>query len=165
MPGLTLPRVPAPLTAELHRPALPLDPAVRASAAIGLITVGIIHVLEIQGQLSGAAWLTAGFVLLAASAPVAGLWLLARPSSAAWGFSGLVCLLAAAGYILTRSVPVPGDTGDRGNWLEPLGVAALFTEVIVTILAVLVLASMAAPGRRVMSTPARPQRQIGPLSR
>jgi hypothetical protein len=44
-------------------------------------------------------------------------------------------------------------------------VAALFTEVIVTILAVLVLASMATPGRRVASTPARPQRQVGPLSR
>jgi hypothetical protein len=167
MPGLTLPRVPARLTAELQRPALPLDPAVRAAAAIGLITVGIIHVLEIPGQLSGAAWLTAGFVLLAACAPVAGLWLLARPSSAAWGFSGLVCFLAAAGYILTRSVPVPGDTGDRGNWLEPLGVAALFTEGIVTILAVLVLASMATPGRRGTSPPAAPQRRdrLGPLSR
>jgi len=49
---------------------------------------------------------------------------------------------AAAGYILTRSVPVPGDTGDDGNWLEPLGVAALMTEVVVAILAVLVLASV-----------------------
>ena len=137
----------------------------RASAAIGLITVGIIHVLEIQGQLSGAAWLTAGFVLLAACAPVAGLWLLARPSSVAWSFSGVVCFLAAAGYILTRSVAVPGDSGDRGNWLEPLGVAALFTEGIVAILAVLVLASIATPGRRGTSTPARPQRQLGPLSR
>jgi len=143
-----LPKVPARLTAELQRPALPLDPAVRAAAAIGLITVGLIHVLEIQGQLSGAAWLTTGFVLLAACAPVAGLWLLARPSTAAWAFSGLVCFLAAAGYILTRSVAVPGDTDDRGNWLEPLGVAALFTEVIVTILAVVVLASIATSGRR-----------------
>jgi len=167
MPGRRLPRVPARLTAEHQRPALPLDPAVRASAAIGLITVGIIHVLEIQGQLSGAAWLTAGFALLAACAPVAGLWLLARPSSAAWGFSGLVCFLAAAGYILTRSVPVPGDTGDRGDWLDPLGVAALFTEGIVTILAVLVLASMATHGRRGTSTPAGPQRRdrLGPPSR
>jgi len=172
MPGRRLPRVPARLTAEHQRPALPLDPAVRASAAIGLITVGIIHVLEIQGQLSGAAWLTAGFALLAACAPVAGLWLLARPSSAAWGFSGLVCFLAAAGYILTRSVPVPGDTGDRGDWLNPLGVAALFTEGIVTILAVLVLASMATHGRRGTSTPAGPQRpdrqrrdRLGPPSR
>ena len=166
MLGFTLPRVPERLTAEIQRPALPVDPAVRAAAAIGLITVGIIHVLEIQGQLSGAAWLTAGFVLLAACAPVAGLWLLARPSSGAWGFSGLVCFLAAAGYILTRSVAVPGDPADRGNWLEPLGVAALFTEGIVTILAVLVIASIATPGRRASNaTPARLPRQVGPLSR
>jgi hypothetical protein len=165
MSSFTLPKVPEHLTAELQRPALPLDPAVRASAAIGLITVGIIHALEIQGQLSGAAWLTAGFVLLAACAPVAGLWLLARPSSAAWAFSGLVCFFAAGGYILTRSVAVPGDPADRGNWLEPLGVAALFTEVIVTLLAALVLASIATPGRRRNTTPARPQRQIGPLTR
>jgi hypothetical protein len=165
MLGFTLPRVPERLTAEIQRPALPVDPAVRASAAIGLITVGIIHVLEIQGQLSGAAWLTVGFVLLAACAPVAGLWLLARPSSVAWGFSGLVCFLAAGGYILTRSVAVPGDPGDRGNWLEPLGVAALFTEGIVTILAVLVIASIATRGRRGTNTPARLPRQIGPLTR
>jgi hypothetical protein len=139
---LSLFRVPAHWTAELHRPALPIDPAVRAAAAIGLITVGLIHVLEIQGQLSGAAWLTAGFCLLAVCAPAAGLWLLTRPSSAAWQFGGVVCFLAAGGYVLTRSVPVPGDTGDVGNWLEPLGVAALFIEGIVAILAGLVLASI-----------------------
>jgi hypothetical protein len=143
MPDLFTPfRVPAHWTAELHRPALPIDPAVRAAGAIGLITVGLIHVLEIQGQLSGSAWLTAGFCLLAACAPAAGLWLLARPSSAAWQFSGVICFLAAGGYILTRSVPVPGDRSDVGNWLEPLGVAALFTEGIVAILAGLVLASI-----------------------
>ena len=159
MPGLvSLPRIPAQWTAELHRPALPADPAVRAAGAIGLITVGLIHVLEIQGQLSGAAWLTVGFVLLAASAPVAGLWLLARPSSVAWQVSALVCLAAAGGYILTRSVAVPGDTGDRGNWLgDPLGPASLFVEGIVIILAVLVLASIRVRGQR--ATPVPQQRQ------
>ncbi len=154
MPGLvSLPRVPAQWTAELHRPALPVDPAVRAAGAIGLITIGLIHVLEIHGQLNGAVWLTVGFVLLAASAPAAGLWLLARPSSVAWQFSGLVCLFAAGGYILTRSVPVPGDRGDRGNWLEPLGLAALFTEGVVALLAVLVLASIRARGQRATPVP------------
>ena len=88
------------------------------------------------------AWLAAGFSLLAACAPVAGLWVLVRPSSAAWQFSGLTCLLAAAGYIVTRSLRMPGDTGDHGNWLEPLGLTALFTEGIVAILALLVLVSM-----------------------
>ena len=72
-------------------------------------------------------------------APIAGLWLLARPTVLAWQFGGLLCLFTAAGYILTRSAPVPGDPGDVGNWLEPLGVAALITEAIVVILTVLAL--------------------------
>lgn len=80
-------------------------------------------------------------------------------TTADWQFSGLICFSAAAGYILTRSVAVPGDTADRGNWLEPLGVAALFTEGIVIILAVLVLGSMWAPDRRRTATLAWPQRR------
>ena len=119
---------------------LAADPAVRAVGAVGLITVGIIHALEIQGQLSGAVWLTVGFCLLAVVAPIAGLWLLIRPTVLAWQFGGLICLGALAGYILTRSAPMPGDRGDVGNWLDPLGVAALITEGIVVILAGLALA-------------------------
>ena len=103
------------------RPALANDPAVRAVTVIGLIAVGIIHSLEVPGQVSGAVWLTIGFCLLAVVAPGAGLWLLLRPSLLAWEFTGVVCALAAAGYVLTRSVPVPGDAGDVGNWLRTIG--------------------------------------------
>ena len=130
-----------------QRPSLALDPAVRAVVAVGLITVGIIHALEIQGQLSGAAWLTAGFCLLALVAPIAGLWLLTRPTVLAWQFGGLICLLTAVGYVLTRSIGMPGDPGDVGNWLEPLGVAALITEGIVVILAALALVGQARAAR------------------
>jgi hypothetical protein len=92
------------------------------------------HALEIQGQLSAAVWLTVGFCLLAAIAPLAGLWLLAQPTTLSWAFCGLVSLLAALGYILTRSVAVPGDPGDKGNWLEPLGLASLIVEWFVVII-------------------------------
>jgi len=131
----------------LHTPHLATDPAVRAVGAVGLITVGIIHALEIQGQLSGAVWLTAGFCLLALVAPIAGLWLLIRPGVLAWSFGGLLCLLTFAGYCLTRGLPMPGDPGDVGNWLEPLGVAALITEGMVVILAVLALVSQTRAAR------------------
>ena len=123
-------------------PALAEDPAVRAVTVIGLIAVGIVHALEIQGQVSGAVWLTIGFCLLAVIAPAAGLWLLIRPSLLTWEAAGLVCALAAAGYVLTRSVPVPGDAGDVGNWLEPLGMASLITEAVVVILAAFILAGI-----------------------
>jgi hypothetical protein len=141
MSGLTAPfPALAQWTTSLTRSVPAADPAVRASAAMGLITVGIIHALEIQGQLSGAVWLAVGFSLLAVVAPASGLWLLARPSLGAWQFGGLASAAALGGYILTRSVPVPGDTGDVGNWLEPLGLAAILAEGVVVILAASVLA-------------------------
>jgi hypothetical protein len=51
--------------AARHVPDLSTDAPARAVTAIGLMTVGIIHALEIPGQLSGAVWLTAGLVLAA----------------------------------------------------------------------------------------------------
>jgi hypothetical protein len=129
-------------TTTSRLPALAEDPAVRAVTVIGLIAVGIVHALEIPGQVSGAVWLTIGFCLLAVIAPAAGLWLLIRPSLLTWEAAGMVCALAAAGYVLTRSVPVPGDAGDAGNWLEPLGMASLITEAVVVILAAFILAGI-----------------------
>jgi hypothetical protein len=41
--------------------------------------------------------------------------------------------------VLTRSIALPGDLGDRGNWLEPLGLAALIIEWIAVILTGLAL--------------------------
>ena len=140
MPGaISPPQATTRDTDTTREPALATDPAVRAVTAIGLFAVGIIHALEIPGQVSGAAWLTIGFCLLTVTAQGAGLWLLVRPSVLAWEFAGLVCAFAAAGYVLTRSIPVPGDAGDVGNWLEPLGVAALIIEGTVVILAALIL--------------------------
>jgi hypothetical protein len=129
-------------TTTSRLPALAEDPAVRAVTVIGLIAVGIVHALEVPGQVSGTVWLTIGFCLLAVIAPAAGLWLLIRPSLLTWEAAGMVCALAAAGYVLTRSVPVPGDAGDVGNWLEPLGVVSLITEGVVVILAAFILAGL-----------------------
>ena len=123
-------------------PALADDPAVRAVTVIGLIAVGIIHAVEIPGAVSGAVWLTIGFCLLAVIAPGVGLWLLLRPSLLAWEFAGACCALAAAGYVLTRSLPMPGDAEDVGNWMEPLGVSSLIIEGVIVILAALVLVSI-----------------------
>lgn len=132
---------------------LPADPALRAVTATGLITMGIIHAVEIQGELGGAVWLTVGFILLAVAGPLAGVWLLVQPTMPAWAFAGLVCLLAALGYMATRSFGVPGDHDDVGNWLEPLGLVALITEWLVVILAGLALGSQrSAAARASMNT-------------
>src|SRR5215470_13412750 len=144
MPGAISPwELKVPRDAIITRsPALADDPAVRAVTVIGLIAVGIIHSLGIPGQVSGTVWLTIGFCLLAVVAPGAGLWVLLRPSLLAWEFTGVVCALAAAGYVLTRSVPVPGDAGDVGNWMEPLGATSLIIEGVVVVIVALILAGI-----------------------
>ena len=38
-----------------------------------------------------------------------------------------------AGYIVNRTVGLPGATGDIGNWTEPLGLASLVVEGLVAI--------------------------------
>ena len=103
MPGAISPwEIKVPRDAIITRsPALADDPAIRAVTVIGLIAVGIIHALELPGQVSGTVWLTIGFCLLAVVAPGAGLWLLLRPSLLAWEFTGAVCAAAAAGSLLS----------------------------------------------------------------
>lgn len=123
------------------------DAAVRAVAAIGLIAVGIIHTLELRDAIGGTAWLAAGFGLLAVTAPACALWLLARPGPLPWLGGGLICLSAGFGYVLTRSVGLPGDRADIGNWFEPLGVTSLITEAVVVILAARVIADLVAATR------------------
>ncbi len=158
-----------------HLARQPADAAARAVTAVGLMTVGIIHVLEIQGQLSGAVWLTVGFCLLAVTAPACALWLLARPGRLPWFGAGLICLSAALGYVLTRSVAVPGDPGDVGNWLEPLGITALMVECLVVVIAVLALTDSALDVRpwpaasvarmsRLADVPVRQRRRRGPAA-
>jgi len=34
-----------------------------------------------------------------------------------------------AGYVISRSVGMPGAKGDIGNWFEPLGFLSLFIEL------------------------------------
>ena len=85
--------------------------------------------------------LTAGFGLLAAGAPVVCRRLLIEPARPSWALAGLAGLCAAAGYVLTRSLAMPGDGDDGGNGLEPFGLAALIIELVIVILAVLAIAS------------------------
>jgi hypothetical protein len=55
---------------------------------------------------------------------------------------------------------VPGDLGDRGNWLEPLGLAALIIEWIVVILAGLALSRPQSAAQRAPEIMAEQQPEL-----
>jgi hypothetical protein len=46
----------------------------------------------------------------------------------AWAAAVVLPASAIAGFVLTRTIGLPQAHGDVGNWSEPLGLAALFTE-------------------------------------
>lgn len=51
-----------------------------------------------------------------------------RLATAGWVLGLGVSIGPASGYVLSRSVGLPGYADDIGNWMEPLGVASLVVE-------------------------------------
>jgi len=108
----------------------------RGVAVVGLLAVALIHLLDLESKFKETPYLGVAYVVLLAGCLYAAWDLTARGSHTAWVLAGMLALAALAGYMVSRSVGLPGAHGDVGNWLEPLGVAALFSEAVVLVLSV-----------------------------
>jgi hypothetical protein len=104
------------------------DAAVRATAAVGVGAIAVIHAVDSVGKWRETRYVFWLYMLLVAGCVVAAAALLFHRSRAA--------LLAAAGlaaivivfYVLDRTAGLPNASGDIGNWVEPLGLASLVVE-------------------------------------
>jgi hypothetical protein len=122
------PRLAAETVAADRLRAVGRDAAVRATTAIGLGGIAVIHAVDGVGKWSETRYLFWMYMALIVAAVVtaAGVlfgdsrrWLLAAAALAASVF---------AGYVIDRTVGLPQATGDIGNWTEPLGLASLVVE-------------------------------------
>jgi hypothetical protein len=104
------------------------DAGVRATTAVGLAGIGVIHLLDAVGKWSETRYMFWMYMaLIAASLVTAGAVLLSRSRLPLLAAAGLAAS-AALGYVLSRTTGLPNATGDVGNWTEPLGLASLFVE-------------------------------------
>jgi len=102
-----------------------------------LIAIAIIH-LQDQGGLPGGespTWLKYGYYLVEIGALISAL-LVIRGKAIAWVLGLAVSIGPFTGYITSRTVGVPGDPGDVGNWGYLLGTVSLLVEGLFAILAV-----------------------------
>ena len=53
-----------------------------------------------------------------------------------WVAAALVGVGPFAGYLLTRTTGLPGDSGDIGNWADVVGTVSLVVEALLVLLAV-----------------------------
>ncbi len=108
--------------------------------------VAVIHVID-QGGLTGMAVpLYKGYLFYALEIGgvfAAILLITPRAATAGWVLALGVAVGPVSGYILSRSIGLPGYSDDIGNWFEPLGVASLVVEGLLFICALSALTAAA----------------------
>jgi hypothetical protein len=114
----------------------------RTVAGAGFLGIALIHAIDLPDKLEETPYIGVLYILLIAAC--VGLAALAalRWSNRLWALGTLVAASPLAGYVLTRTVGLPGARDDIGNWGEPLGIASIVVEVIT--LAVCVAAARSA---------------------
>ena len=100
----------------------------RAIAILGLLSIALIHVLDLQSKLEETPYLGVAYIGLIIGCVIAAGALLHSPTRVAWLLTFVLSLAALVGYTINRTVGMPHATEDIGNWLEPLGLASLFVE-------------------------------------
>src|SRR4051812_30262922 len=104
------------------------DHAGRAVGIVGLLGIGLIHLLDSIGKYGETRYIFWMYIALIVGTIVVSGWLLHRESRLAWLAAGTLALSAIAGYVLSRTTGLPSAKDDIGNWTEPLGLASLFVE-------------------------------------
>ncbi len=100
------------------------------------LAIAVIH-LQDQGGLLGnqsPLWLKYGYYLVEISSTISAA-LIIRGKTFGWLLGLASSIGPMTGYILSRSVGVPGDQGDVGNWGYLLGTVSLIVEGSLILLA------------------------------
>lgn len=112
----------------------------RSFAALAIVGIALIHILNAPEAYDSARYIFWLYMaLVAAAVPLVTMLLHSRSpliwlASAAFGFAPFVA------YLLSRSIGLPGDSGDVGAWINPLGITSLFVEASLVTLSVTRLA-------------------------
>lgn len=124
------------LTTTLTRPLTP-------AAAVALLAVCIVHLLDGPGSLGDSAYIGVLELLLAVACVPLAVLLLIEPMRAAWGAALALALIALLAFVASRTIGLPGSTDDIGNWSPLLGEVSIVAELAVIVTAGLALARRA----------------------
>ncbi len=104
-----------------------------------LAEIAVIHITLIPAHLREAPYAGGLFIALSATALLLVGLMLVRDQPLVWAAAGALCIGAIAAYVASRSIGLPMLSDDLHDWLNPLGVGAVFAEVLATGIALLVL--------------------------
>ncbi|MEP7177237.1 MAG: hypothetical protein ABI860_11875 [Gemmatimonadales bacterium] len=99
-------------------------------AVVAIVVTALIHLVDARdafGEASYKGWL---FVANGVGGLVAAVGVLRDRDDWGWLLGALVAGGAFVGYVLSRTVGLPGLPAEPDAWLEPLGVASLVAEAV-----------------------------------
>ena len=111
----------------------------RGVVAVGLLGIALIHVLDLPGKLEEVPYLGVAYIGLIVASLLVAEALVRRDDRRAWAMSAGLAASVIIGFVINRTVGMPGAMDDIGNWLEPLGVASLFVEGVVLVASLVAL--------------------------
>jgi hypothetical protein len=107
----------------------------RAIASMGLLGIALIHLLDLPGKMEETPYLGVAFLGLIVASLALAVVLAVRDDRTVWLAAGGLALAVVVGYVVNRTVGLPAAMADIGNWKEPLGLASLFVEGTVILVA------------------------------
>jgi hypothetical protein len=120
----------------------------RSLAVTALALTAGIHIALVPAHLREAPYAGALFVALSATALAIAILLAACNHRLVWLAAGALSLTALLAYLVSRSVGLPLLADDVGDWLNPLGVAAVLAETAAGLICWHVLSSGGRSSRR-----------------
>jgi hypothetical protein len=115
--------------------AAPRDQVGRAVGIVGLLAIALIHYLDAFAKFDETPYIGVLYIALMVAAVVVSVVLVRTDSRMAWMLALVAAGLTLVGYVLSRTTGFPGADEDIGNWTEPLGLASLWVEGLVVLLA------------------------------
>jgi hypothetical protein len=118
----------------------PLDDSVaRAVAGAGLAGIAVIHVLLLPDVFAAATYVGLLFIVAIVGCLVLAALLARTGDPRVWAAAGALSALVLLGYIISRTVGLPGFTGEIGEWSDSLGLVSMALEGLVICVSVAVL--------------------------
>ena len=103
--------------------------SLRIAAVVAIVATGLIHLVTARDAFGDATYKGLLFVANGVGALVAAVGVY-RERDWGWLLGALLAGGAALGYVLSRTVGLPGLPAEPDAWFEPLGVASLVAEAV-----------------------------------
>lgn len=101
----------------------------RVAVIIGLVGLAAVHIMDLPSKWNETFYIAVMYMGVIAFSAFLVDRLIVKVSTRDYLASAALSTMVLLGYIVNRTVGMPGSTGDIGNWFEPLGLLSLAIEV------------------------------------